>query len=81
MQVGVEKQEFKKRNGFFIVVIYELISCDVTIFEVFYNLENGAGNPLYQVWVIILSVIVFFFLWVIGHEAFEFLKSMKNFAE
>ena len=51
MQVGVEKQEFKKRNGFFIVVIYELISCDVTIFEVFYNLENGAGNPVYQAWV------------------------------
>ena len=74
MQVGVEKQEFKKRNGFFIVVIYELISCDVTIFEVFYNLENGAGNPLYQVWVIILSVIVFFFLLAIHVILLTFIK-------
>ena len=81
MQVGVEEKKLKKRNGFFIVVIYELISCDGTIFEVFYNLENGAGNPLYQAYVIGLSVIVFFFLWLIGHEAFEFLKSMKNIAE
>lgn len=81
MQVGVEKRELKKRNDFFIIVIYELISCDVTIYEVFYNLEKGAGNGLYQAWVIILSVIVFFFLWLIGHEAFEFLKSMKNVVE
>ena len=81
MQVGIEKERQKKRNDFFIIVIYELISCDVAIYEVFYNLEKGSGNEVYQTFVIVLSMIVFFFLWLIGHEAFEFLKSMKNTLE
>lgn len=81
MQVGIEKGMTKKRNDFLIIVIYELISCDVAIYEVFYNLEKGSGNAVYQAYVIVLSMIVFFFLWLIGHEAFDFLKSMRNTLE
>ena len=66
------KTKFTRWN-FLTVIIFELVSVDLTIYEIFENLRAGLTDEFYVTVVGLVSFTVFFFLWLIGHEAFEFL--------
>lgn len=71
------KAKFSRWN-FLTIIIFELVSVDLTIYEVFENLRVGMNNGYYMVYVMIIAFIVFFFLWLIGHEAFEILLKVSD---
>ncbi|MEM3829805.1 MAG: hypothetical protein QXP36_11405 [Conexivisphaerales archaeon] len=71
------KAKFSRWN-FLTVIIFELVSVDLTIYEIFENLRAGMNNEFYVVFVTILALIVFFFLWLIGREAFGFLLRVSD---
>ena len=71
------KNKFSRWN-FLTIIIFELVSVDLTIYEVFENLRIGMNNGYYMVYVVILAFILFIFLWLIGHEAFEVLLKVSD---
>lgn len=71
------KTKFSRWN-FLTIIIFELVSADLTVYEVFENLRTGMNNGYYMVYVVILAFIVFIFLWLIGHEAFEVLLKISD---
>ncbi|MCL5408233.1 MAG: hypothetical protein M1518_02580 [Candidatus Thermoplasmatota archaeon] len=66
------------RWNFLTVIIFELVSVDLTIYEIFENLKIYPSNEFNATIVMILSVVVFFFLWLIGREAFEVLLKLRE---
>ena len=71
------KSKFSRWN-FLTIIIFELVSVDLTIYEVFENLRTGMNNGYYMASIFLLSVVLFFFLWLIGHEAFGILLKISD---
>ena len=71
------KSKFSRWN-FLTIIIFELVSVDLTIYEVFENLRTGMNNGYYMTSIFLLSVVLFFFLWLIGHEAFAILLKISD---
>lgn len=71
------KTKFTRWN-FLTIIVFELVSVDLTIYEIFENLRAGLTDAYYMTLVVVVSFIVFTFLWLIGHEAFEVLIKVSD---
>lgn len=74
----IKKGALKSPIAFIFIVVFELTSADITVYEVFTNLQAGLSNPGYLVAIIIISLMVFIFLYGVGAEAFEFLLKLEQ---
>ena len=78
MEVTTVKRDVLKSPAFIFIVIFELISADITVYEVFTNLQAGLNNSTYLAAVVVIAIIVFIFLLIVGYEAFEFLLNLEK---
>ncbi len=72
-----QKNKFSRWN-FLTIIIFELVSVDLTIYEIFENMRSASGNYFYMALIVVLSMIVFFFLRWIGREAFDVILELNK---
>ena len=71
------KRRIPKPN-FITLVILELTSADLTVYEAYLNLRGAQSNFYDALLVIIMTAFVFTFLLLLGYLAFEFLKNVND---
>lgn len=77
MEATGSKRRIPKPN-FITLVLLELTSADLTVYEAYLNLREAQSNFYDDLLVIVMTAFVFTFLLILGYLAFEFLKNLND---